>query len=214
MQAFYVENQILNMLGIRGMTIDGITTSTLPNMADTQQVEVSGMQYENIFEVSTPFRINTIDSAYTTTAQNIVNQTRSLASRSTSTSRTRARWPPSPRITSSRLGSRLGAYPHSPAPCQPAGLYSNPGQVSYRDPFRHTALSLGLSAYSYFDHLLEASCMCSGSVPGDGTSPISGRQSSCWHLRPRGPKTTTFQKFTDTYGPFRTPPGQNRPALV
>lgn len=63
MQAFYVENQILNMLGVRGITIDGITTSTLPNMADTQQVEVSAMQYENIFEVSTPFRINAIDSA-------------------------------------------------------------------------------------------------------------------------------------------------------
>jgi len=91
MQAFYVENQILNMLGIRGMTIDGITTSTLPNMADTQQVEVSGMQYENIFEVSSPFRINAIDAAYATTAQKIVNQTRSLASRNTSTSRTRAR---------------------------------------------------------------------------------------------------------------------------
>jgi hypothetical protein len=73
MQAFYVENQILNMLGVRGITIDGITTSTLPNMADTQQVEVSGMQYENIFEVSSPFRINAIDSAYATTAQNIVN---------------------------------------------------------------------------------------------------------------------------------------------
>jgi len=68
MQAFYVENQILNMLGVRGITIDGITTSTLPNMADTQQVEVSGMQYENIFEVSSPFRINAIDAAYATTA--------------------------------------------------------------------------------------------------------------------------------------------------
>ena len=96
MQAFYIENQILNMLGIRGMTIDGITTSTLPNMADTQQVEVSGMQYENIFEVSTPFRINAIDAAYATTAQKIVNQTRSLASRNTSTSRTRARRPAEP----------------------------------------------------------------------------------------------------------------------
>jgi len=96
MQAFYIENQILNMLGIRGMTIDGITTSTLPNMADTQQVEVSGMQYENIFEVSSPFRINAIDAAYATTAQKIVNQTRSLASRNTSTSRTRARRPAEP----------------------------------------------------------------------------------------------------------------------
>jgi len=131
MQAFYVENQILNMLGIRGMTIDGITTSTLPNMADTQQVEVSGMQYENIFEVSTPFRINTIDSAYTTTAQNIVNQTRSLASRSTSTSRTRARWPPSPPDHIIPVSAHGLAPIRTPAPCQPAGplLQPWPGQL-------------------------------------------------------------------------------------
>jgi hypothetical protein len=118
MQAFYIENQILNMLGIRGMTIDGITTSTLPNMADTQQVEVSGMQYENIFEVSSPFRINAIDAAYATTAQKIVNQTRSLASRNTSTSRTRARRPEPGRyhIILARHGSAPGVpTPHSAA---------------------------------------------------------------------------------------------------
>ena len=40
MQAFYIQNQILNMLAIRGLTIDGITTATLPNMADTQQNQV------------------------------------------------------------------------------------------------------------------------------------------------------------------------------
>jgi hypothetical protein len=62
MQAFYIENQIFNMLGIRGMTIDAISTATLPNAADMQQVEVSGMQYENIFEASSPFRIHSIDS--------------------------------------------------------------------------------------------------------------------------------------------------------
>lgn len=73
MQAFYVENQLFNMLGIRGMTIDGINTSTLPNLADTVQVEVSGAQYENIFEVSSSYKINSIDSSSVSTAQSIVN---------------------------------------------------------------------------------------------------------------------------------------------
>lgn len=73
MQAFYVENQILNMLGVRGITVDSINTSTLPNMSDTIQVEVSGAQYENIFEVSSPYKITTIDSSGQATAQSIVN---------------------------------------------------------------------------------------------------------------------------------------------
>ena len=61
MQALQVKNQILNMLGIRGLTIDGISTSSLLSMADTMQVEVSGMQYESIFEVSESFKINSVD---------------------------------------------------------------------------------------------------------------------------------------------------------
>ena len=72
MQAFYIENQILNMLGVRGLTIDGISTSSLPNMADTMQVEVSGMQYENIFEVSESFKISSVDSVGASVTRMIV----------------------------------------------------------------------------------------------------------------------------------------------
>jgi hypothetical protein len=73
MQSFYVENKILNMLGIRGLLIDNIMTSPLPNMADTAQVEISGTQYENIFEESTSFQIRSIDAATAPVLQSLVS---------------------------------------------------------------------------------------------------------------------------------------------
>jgi len=73
MQAFYVENKILNMLGIRGITIDGVDAQTLPGLADTAQVDIAATQYENVFEDSTPFKIQTIDSAAASTAQSLVS---------------------------------------------------------------------------------------------------------------------------------------------
>jgi hypothetical protein len=63
MQAFYLENKVFNMLGLRGVMIDRISAQTLGNTSDTVMCEVTGSQYENIFEVSSPFKIRSLDSA-------------------------------------------------------------------------------------------------------------------------------------------------------
>ena len=73
MQAFYVENKILTMLGVRGITIDGIDVQTLPGQADTAQVNVTATQYENVFEDLDSFKVQSIDSAAATTAAGIVS---------------------------------------------------------------------------------------------------------------------------------------------
>lgn len=57
MQAVYVENQILNMLGIRGLTLDNLSTETLPDASNLAQATLSARQYENIFENVGSFRI-------------------------------------------------------------------------------------------------------------------------------------------------------------
>ena len=59
MQAVYVENQILNMLGIRGLTLDNLSTETLPDASNLTQATLSARQYENIFENVGSFRIRT-----------------------------------------------------------------------------------------------------------------------------------------------------------
>jgi hypothetical protein len=59
MQAVYVENQILNMLGIRGLTLDNLSTETLPDASNLAQATLSARQYENIFENVGSFRIRT-----------------------------------------------------------------------------------------------------------------------------------------------------------
>src|SRR6185312_8455404 len=50
LQAAYVENQLLNMLGIRGLTLDSLSTETVPDAANLVQAELSARQYENVFE--------------------------------------------------------------------------------------------------------------------------------------------------------------------
>lgn len=72
MQAVFIENQILNMLGIRGTMLRGLNTETNPEMVNTVQVGVVASQYENIFEQSTPFRINGVTKAYKSTLQSIL----------------------------------------------------------------------------------------------------------------------------------------------
>jgi hypothetical protein len=59
MQAVYVENQVLNMLGIRGLTLDNLSTETLADSANLAQATLSARQYENIFENVGSFRIRT-----------------------------------------------------------------------------------------------------------------------------------------------------------
>lgn len=72
MQAVFIENQILNMLGIRGTMLRGINTETVPDSTGLVQVSVMGSQYENIFEERRPFRVNGISNAYKPAIQNIL----------------------------------------------------------------------------------------------------------------------------------------------
>lgn len=64
MQAVFVQNQIINMLGIRGMMLRGLNTETVPDAVNQVQVSVMASQYENVFEEITPFRINGAAGAY------------------------------------------------------------------------------------------------------------------------------------------------------
>lgn len=73
MHAVYVENQILNMLGIRGLTLDNLSSETVPDSSDLMHAELSAKQYENIFENIGPYQINTVGGVASTVTQNIVN---------------------------------------------------------------------------------------------------------------------------------------------
>jgi soluble lytic murein transglycosylase-like protein len=73
MHAVYIENQILNMLGIRGLTLDNLASETVPDTSDLMHAELSAKQYENIFENIGPYQINTVSGVSTTVTQNIIN---------------------------------------------------------------------------------------------------------------------------------------------
>lgn len=72
MQAVYIENQLLNLLGIRGTLIRGLDTETVPDSVNLVQCSVLASQYENVFEDTPPFRINGVAGAYKPTLQNIL----------------------------------------------------------------------------------------------------------------------------------------------
>ena len=72
MQAIFVQNQILNMLGIHGTMLRGLNTETVPEASDLVQVAITSSQYENIFEESSPYRINGLPSAYNAPLKNIL----------------------------------------------------------------------------------------------------------------------------------------------
>lgn len=72
MQAVFIENQILNLLGIQGTMIRGINTETVPESAELVQASIMASQYENIFEDSTPFRLNGVAGAYSPQLKSIL----------------------------------------------------------------------------------------------------------------------------------------------
>ncbi len=71
-QAVYVESQVLNMFGIRGLTFDNVSSETIPSTADEIQVELTASQYENTFESTPPYKINSIDQIAATVTKNII----------------------------------------------------------------------------------------------------------------------------------------------
>jgi hypothetical protein len=64
MQSAVVENQVLNMLGIRGATVRGLDEETVPESPATSQVSLTLSQYENIFEEIEPFRVKGTGKQY------------------------------------------------------------------------------------------------------------------------------------------------------
>lgn len=72
MQAVFIQNRLLNMLGINGTMLRGLNTETVPESSDLVQVSLLASQYENVFEESSPFRINGIPSAYNAPLKNIL----------------------------------------------------------------------------------------------------------------------------------------------
>ena len=63
MQAVFVDNQVLNLLGIGGLMLRQIGTQTLAESSDLVQVEVTAARFENIFEETTAYRLNGVTSA-------------------------------------------------------------------------------------------------------------------------------------------------------
>lgn len=70
MQALYVDNQLLNMLGISSLITSSFTTTT-----DQESLSITGQlvasQYENVFEVLQPFRIKDPTAAHLAAIQQI-----------------------------------------------------------------------------------------------------------------------------------------------
>lgn len=72
MQAIYIENQILNMLGITAVLPSNLKTDT-DREALAVQAQFIGKQYENIFETSDPYRIIDPTAASATAIAGIAN---------------------------------------------------------------------------------------------------------------------------------------------
>lgn len=72
MQSIYIENQILNLVGIRGVMLRGLNTETVPESSNLIQVGLMASQYENIFEDINPFIMNGIPKAYSAPLSNIL----------------------------------------------------------------------------------------------------------------------------------------------
>jgi hypothetical protein len=86
MHAIYVENQVLNMLGIFGLMLDQVTTETVPDSSDMAMAQLTACQYENKFEELTSYKVNAIDGVYMTALQQTVLQGDTLAQAATAAS--------------------------------------------------------------------------------------------------------------------------------
>ena len=64
MQAVTVQNDVLNLLGVGALMLDQVTTETVSDAADLVLVNVTGSQYENIFEDTDGFAANDAHAAY------------------------------------------------------------------------------------------------------------------------------------------------------
>jgi soluble lytic murein transglycosylase-like protein len=72
MQAVFIQNQVINLLGIQGTMIRGINTETVPESTDLIQINLLASQYENVFEDTSPYTMNGIPKAYSLPLKNIL----------------------------------------------------------------------------------------------------------------------------------------------
>lgn len=72
MQAVFVENKLLNLLGIQGVMVRGLNTETVPEAVGLAQVSLMVSQYDNVFEETTPYSMNGISAAYSAALKNMM----------------------------------------------------------------------------------------------------------------------------------------------
>lgn len=64
MQAVFIENQMLNMLGIKSVMMRDTFTQTVPESANLVAVSVVAAQYENVFEQLSGYKVTGLTDAY------------------------------------------------------------------------------------------------------------------------------------------------------
>jgi D-alanyl-D-alanine dipeptidase len=75
MQAVFIENPVLNMLGIFGVLPEQLSTELIQDSSNMAQVTFLSHHYENMYEDIQPFKINGITGAYINTLKNILGGT-------------------------------------------------------------------------------------------------------------------------------------------
>jgi hypothetical protein len=62
MQSYVAQNQILNMLGIRGLLVRELTTETVPDSPNIVNAQLNLVQYENVYaaEEPSPFKVTAV----------------------------------------------------------------------------------------------------------------------------------------------------------
>jgi hypothetical protein len=72
MQAVFVENTVLNLLGIYSVLPEQVSTEVVLESANMVQATFLAHQYENIYEETAPYRINGITGSYVKALQGII----------------------------------------------------------------------------------------------------------------------------------------------
>jgi hypothetical protein len=73
MQALFVRNRFLNMVGIKAILPSQLTTETVPDSGQLVQAQLSGSHYENTYEVLESFRAKGLTSPYEELWNKILN---------------------------------------------------------------------------------------------------------------------------------------------
>jgi hypothetical protein len=72
MQAFFVQNQVLAVAGVGAILPRALESATIPDSSDTIQIQFSGNQYDNVFELAGPFVVQGVSKASLDKAKTLV----------------------------------------------------------------------------------------------------------------------------------------------